>query len=540
MELLSPQGDVNRLLGQFAALLLFLGILFSLRVLGVDGRKPLHTVLIDAWGPEHSLIAATMLVVGIFAVLSWESTFPDLRDVLVLVPLPVRPHIFFLAKVAALACSLAVTVVALNSMTSVALLLALPSDNLLDLLLSPARYRLFVAYWVTVLSAGTFVFCSVLGLQGLAVQILPRQWYLRLSAVLQIAAFCLLLSLYLLEPSWITPEALSAPGHRHSLMWLPSYWFLGLLQELNGFRHESMAGLSERAWYGLGIAATVAASMYLLSYFRTLRRIAETPDIVRGSLVLRWLPAWGGSLGTAILHFSIRTVLRSRRHRVLMAFYLGTSFAVIVLFLALPRSRQQISVDQIRQIFSSITTLCACVVGTRVVFGIPLDIRANWIFRLTEVRPVQDYFQAIRPPLFAIGIAPVWLASAVFFLWTWDWLLAVEHLMVLALLGAALGFLGLHGFQKIPFTCSWRPGKAYFHMAFLAVLGCLLLIGKGAAFEYGALRSARAFANLVLLLGVVLVVIRWRTLAAANGSELRVPFDDSEPPVILGLGLNEK
>jgi hypothetical protein len=42
------------------------------------------------WGMEHFLISTTMLVVGLFAVLSWDSAFPDRRDVLVLGPLPVR------------------------------------------------------------------------------------------------------------------------------------------------------------------------------------------------------------------------------------------------------------------------------------------------------------------------------------------------------------------------------------------------------------------------------------------------------------------
>src|SRR5205085_794217 len=48
---------------------------------------------------QHFMIATTMLVVGLFAVLSWDATFPDQRDALVLAPLPVRPRTMFLAKV---------------------------------------------------------------------------------------------------------------------------------------------------------------------------------------------------------------------------------------------------------------------------------------------------------------------------------------------------------------------------------------------------------------------------------------------------------
>ena len=55
-----------------------------------------------------------MLVVGLFAVLSWDSTFPDRRDVLVLAPLPLRPRTLFLAKIAGVATALGMTVLLLH------------------------------------------------------------------------------------------------------------------------------------------------------------------------------------------------------------------------------------------------------------------------------------------------------------------------------------------------------------------------------------------------------------------------------------------
>ena len=69
-----------------------------------------------------------MLVVGLFAVLSWDSTFPDRRDVLVLAPLPVRARTLFLAKVAAAATALGLTVVCLHSAAGLAGPLALGSQ----------------------------------------------------------------------------------------------------------------------------------------------------------------------------------------------------------------------------------------------------------------------------------------------------------------------------------------------------------------------------------------------------------------------------
>ena len=39
-------------------------------------------VLIAMWAMEHFLVATTMLVVGLFAVIGWDSMFPDRRDAL--------------------------------------------------------------------------------------------------------------------------------------------------------------------------------------------------------------------------------------------------------------------------------------------------------------------------------------------------------------------------------------------------------------------------------------------------------------------------
>src|SRR5579863_171665 len=113
LELLSAhaQGDTMRLLGQFAALLIFLSLGFAGEAV-TYGSLTLSPpqLLVAGWRSETTLIATTMLVVGLFAVLSWDSTFPDRRDVMVLAPLPVRTRTMFLAKVAAVGSALALTV----------------------------------------------------------------------------------------------------------------------------------------------------------------------------------------------------------------------------------------------------------------------------------------------------------------------------------------------------------------------------------------------------------------------------------------------
>src|ERR1035437_1266800 len=47
----------------------------------------------------------------------------------------------------------------------------------------------------------------------------------------------------------------------------------------------------------------------------------------------------------------------------------------------------------------------------------------------------------------------------------------------------------LAAFRKIPFTCSYLPGKSYLHMAFLTATGLLPFIIRGVVFESEALRN---------------------------------------------------
>jgi len=126
--------------------------------------------LASLWSTEHFMIATTMLAMGLFAVLTWDSTFLDRRDVLVLAPLPVRPRTIFLAKAAALGAALGLTTAALNGLPGIAWAMhfAPAHSGLLG------GVRALAAYWIAALAGAAFVFCAVLTVQGMTGQ-LPRR-----------------------------------------------------------------------------------------------------------------------------------------------------------------------------------------------------------------------------------------------------------------------------------------------------------------------------------------------------------------------------
>jgi hypothetical protein len=276
--------------------------------------------------------------------------------------------------------------------------------------------RLYATYWFTMLAAGAFIFCCVLGLQGIAAQVLPRRLFLRASSFLQLAAFCLLVSVYFLQPLVTGPLAIMSAQSGGRLGWSPSFWFLGLFQQLIG--SPALDGLAKRAWMGLAIVLCVTATAYMLSYLRTLRKIVEEPDIVAGSGRAHWLPRFGNALNTAVVQFSLRSLLRSRQHRVILAFYAGIGFAVAILFLKSPLAQKQFgdvaatdpwSHVSVPMLASTIVLLGFWVAGVRVVFAMPLDLRANWVFRITPVRGGLASLAARRRALLVLGVLPPWV-----------------------------------------------------------------------------------------------------------------------------------
>jgi hypothetical protein len=394
--------------------------------------------------------------------------------------------------------------------------------------------RSLAAFWITVFAAGAFIFCCILGVHGLAAQ-LPRRRYLRMSQLVQVAVLCVLLTAYFFLPPLTSPRALTTP----------SYWFFGLFQVLNGsMTYEMQAtihSLARRALAGLAMAMAGAGTAFLLSYFRTLRKIVEEPDIVPGAGGIRWLPRFGDSFSTAIVHFSIRTLLRSRPHRVILAFYLGVGFAIVLVALQAPATRRQLSTaaeTSAAVLYSSVLMLCCAVAGTRAVFAMPLQLKANWIFRSTPLPGPRKTLIAIRRSFATLAVVPVWVVTAVVLLSTAPAPIAAGHLIALGLFGMILTDVSVSGFQKIPFTCSYLPGRSPAHKAFLTVWSTFLFMATEIKYELSALESPMGFAAMIALLCVAAAGARWWTITRANLPETALRFEEAEVPAIFALDLH--
>src|SRR5262245_61510292 len=84
LEIMSVRADPSRLLVQWGALLASTSVVFAIMFAPVYARATREEIARLSWGIQEFLIGTTMAVVGLFAVLAWDSIFPDKRDSLIL------------------------------------------------------------------------------------------------------------------------------------------------------------------------------------------------------------------------------------------------------------------------------------------------------------------------------------------------------------------------------------------------------------------------------------------------------------------------
>ena len=393
--------------------------------------------------------------------------------------------------------------------------------------------RLFLAYWVTMLFAGTFVFCCILALQGLATLCLPRRVFLALSPVLQIGVFCLLVILYFLPRSGISPVAIVEAQQGGLAYWTPSYWFLGVFQAISG--SPMFAPLAERGWTALSVVLGLTALTYFPSYARTLHQILEQPEgsprAARAALPIVLV----GERTKAIVRFAERTMVRSPAHRGIAAFYIGVAFAVTIYFVRMPfveELSQAAATDTWSQpsiplVGSTFLVLALTVLGVRSSFVVPKELPASWTFRVTPVPGGSRLTRAYRQALLRLAVLPVLAIVGVLLFILWPWKAALAHLAILGLTGITLVELALPA-PRIPYACSYLPGRSNLHITFwLCMLAIMNLIARVAEFEIGALSEPLTLAAILLLLGIAAVVARARTRSRSR--ETAVPDFETVP-----------
>lgn len=531
LEILSTRGDVRDLVARFISMLAACSLVLTYLIAGryFSTTLPRARLLYTIWNDEEFLISTSIAVAGLFAVLAWNAVFPDRRDCLVLGLLPIPTFTIVLAKLSAMASALGVSLIAINVFTGLVFPAAVGD--------SPA------AWWITIFAAGIFTFSSMLALQGIASQLMSWGLFLRVSGLLQLGALFTVTALFFLTPAFAA--TMLHPGFPVGI--LPSFWFTGLLHQLNGDPDPLFRPLATLALRNLAVSVSVAALTWALSYFRNIRRIVQTPDIAPSGHAAVFDTLAGlclsNPLDRAIVLFTCRTIARSRQHRLLLAACGGIGFATALAFSRTfleGRSTARWDEPNLPFLIAGLLLLFCAIAGTRATFAIPLELPANWIFRSTAVHSPRAYFAAVRKALIVLGLIPVLTVSTFAYFRIWQGRPALEHMLVLTFAGLLLVERSLYQFRKIPFACSWLPSGVQLKMRLgVYVLLFLTFASVAAGFELWAMQKLSRFLVLAATLAAGALWARRRSLEFASAPDNRLQFEDLPETEVFALDLRQ-
>jgi len=312
---------------------------------------------------------------------------------------------------------------------------------------------------------------------------------------------------------------------------VPPAWFLGLQRLLQG---GADARLAQLAVIGIGAAALVAAivaATYIV-LFRHFERLMLRPAPTsrpwwrreRPLLETRSAPA-----GRGVFKFATATLGRSQLHQgVLVGLSAcGVGLAIIVLTSARLTTAAMIV---------PFLLMFACGVAVRAALALPIEHRANWIFQVTEDLATRREEMRAVDRIVTMYVVGVPIAAAVP-LW---WVTLGRDALVAATAVVAIGLVFVHGvlldWHRIPFTCSYLPGKRFIgHSALIGGAACLLFT----LIATGLLRTALngTHAGLVTVASLVVIGYWLRERRLANWGRTPLMFEDEFPdqPVQLQL-----
>ena len=179
------------------------------------------------------------------------------------------------------------------------------------------------------------------------------------------------------------------------------------------------------------------------------------------------------------------------------------------------------------------------IAGVRALFAMPIDLKSNWIFQVTAVQSPADYFRAVRKALIVVVAMPVWAAASALYFSIWPAREALMHMLVLMVTGLIVVDVSMHRFRKIPFTCSYLPGKSNLNVR----LGAYAVLFTsctdfGVRLELIALQSTRGFLILLAFLVAAFLWAHRRMMAASVEPHERVQFEETSMSEIAPLVLH--
>jgi hypothetical protein len=536
--LLSDEGaeSFKRVLMGSAAVAIGLGLLlvrvFMARYANLSGAEAYQRVL----AADHAfLIALPMWIVAAAVVVAGHSLFPNETDYRILMAEPLPRHVIFGAKLAALLMFVALFAGGAH--------IALLPLFLLTMVGQPGPGP-FVAHAAAfALSSAAASLCSALtivAIHGVLILFAPRSRRLAVAAVTRgvlMAALVLSLPVLMRLPGAAAAFAADAWW----LRWAPPAWFVGLERWLLGDLGRRPLALEAAA--ATLAALTVSVGTYIVLYRRFDRVILRQTTTHVPVVPDRWRRNARHPVRVAIGQFIAITLRRSPLHQGIVVAVLAAAAAFVgnraVLAGLPPASGTQAWGAPLPwiTIWAPMTLIFIAVPAVRLALSVPIDLRANWVFRMTDDDATRaDAITAGVRMVLVLGVAlPIALLAPL----QW-WSLgspAVLLIVVEWLAGWLLVELLMQEWRRIPFTCTYLPGKGFVpHMVARGIAAYLIFTNLAAEVLQRAAASATAMVVAVLVLGTLASVLSVRRMRHAG--IVTLIFEDELPTDVIPLRLN--
>ncbi len=502
-------------------------------------------VLRESFPDEYFFIVLSMVVTGAAAVWRWDAIFPDRRDYVNLVHLPVSTRTIFFANLLAVLYLAGLIAVDVNAVSCILFPAVVGATQVRFLFFA----RFACVHALAVLLASVFAFFAVFCLLGALMTILPPRALRRVSAFARGGVVVYLVTL--LCTSAAVPSTLARATEVPTwTMFLPSCWFLSLCQSMHGRATPIMAHLARYAIPSVLVVLAVSLVTYAIGYRRHFIRIAEMADTVvveHPPLRPRFLETVARILlrtpfQRAGFAFIWKTMLRSEAHRLVLtgvsglALVLGSQ-ALMNAFLSAKSWRDALLSPEALSIPFIFSFLI--IVGLRNVFEVPVELRANWIFQLMLDPDLQECGPLARRVILGVVLPLVVLIAFPAYVYLVGLRVASLHTLVACAWAVLLTNIVLTRFRKLPFTCSLPVFKQHSIVILLAFcFGYLTYAVSTPEFEATALAEPVRLLSLLPIAAAAWYIPRHFTKSTIE-IERRVIFEESAARTIEALRLSE-
>lgn len=468
-----------------------------------------------SWVEKCYFTSFIMLLIGFITVFEWDVIFPDSRDFANLMTLPIKLRTIFMTKFTSLCLFVGIFALGANSFSTFGFWSYLIDWQEKSGLLFSLFYIL--AHFVCMFAAIYFVFFFSVFVIGVLMLVFPERIFRALSVFFRTVFMTVFvfLMIYIVSNSFTASQPFAflpdlKENHSILLYVFPPMWFTGLFESMIGSHDSQFSTLSSIAILSL-VLVTIGFFLSAVASYRKYCRHMEIKKNVNIRLIrIKYflqhyfdVVFLRNSVQRAVFYFFGKTIRNSMVHKMRLATFAAVG-AGLGLILIATNIRSFDNFYELNTTLLSIPTVLTffLLVGIRNVVNIPSSLEANWVFRLTEENDLNNYSVGLRKGIVFNILFPLFVLVFLFYSFSWGWRIGILHSLyglVVAVLLMEVLFLKYH---KIPFACSYLPGKAKAHYLWLLYLVSFIsYIFLISSLELALLKSPYSF---VFFLGISL------------------------------------